>query len=51
MRTYKELNTSTFKTNLPSLTSVPLIPSFSTNYFAFNFLKAFCNFAVVMQSF
>jgi hypothetical protein len=35
-------NTSIFKTNLPSLTSVPLLLSFS-NYFAFIFLKSFWN--------
>jgi hypothetical protein len=35
-------NTSIFKTNLPSLTSAPLLPSFS-NYFAFIFFKSFWN--------
>jgi hypothetical protein len=36
----RTINTSIFKTNLPSLTSVPLLPSFS-NSFALIFLKGF----------
>jgi hypothetical protein len=39
---YKANNTSIFKTNLPSLTSETLLPSFS-NSFAFIFSKSFLN--------